>query len=45
MHALDYIEIHKRLALDLDDTAGDKVSAFSPSGLALNGFKRHDRYH
>ena len=29
-HALDYIEIYKRLALDSDGTAGDKVSVFSP---------------
>jgi len=27
-HALDYIEIYKRLASDSDDTAGDKVSVF-----------------
>jgi hypothetical protein len=27
-HALDYIEIYKRLASDSDDTAGEKVSVF-----------------
>src|ERR1700726_5045757 len=42
-HALDYIEIYKRLALDSDGAAGDKVSVFSPSGLALNGLRRPDR--